>query len=186
MLNIINEGLEIYTIDNFLSLDECNKLIEQSEQIGFEEAGVNVDGAQKMMKMVRNNERIMYEDQEYASLLWQKLEPFIKPEIENSIASGLNEMFRFYKYNPSQRFKMHRDGSYKRNESECSYYTFLIYLNEGYEGGETKFASGEIITPKTGTALIFEHSQRHEGAALISGIKYVLRSDVMYKLKDDI
>jgi len=79
---------------------------------------------------------------------------------------------------------MHRDGSYKRSESEFSYYTFLIYLNEIYEGGETKFASGEIITPKTGTVLIFEHSQRHEGTALISGIKYVLRSDIMYKLKD--
>jgi hypothetical protein len=81
---------------------------------------------------------------------------------------------------------MHIDGSYKRSETEFSYYTFMIYLNDGYEGGETKFASGEIIRPKTGTALIFEHRQRHEGAALISGIKYVLRSDIMYKLKDSI
>ncbi|WP_264553096.1 2OG-Fe(II) oxygenase [Flavobacterium sp. N2038] len=184
MLNIINEGLDIYTIDNFLSLEECNELVKKSELIGFEEAEVNVDGAQKMMKMVRNNERIMYEDHEYASLIWQKLKSYVKPVVNESIVIGLNEMFRFYKYNPSQRFKMHRDGSYKRNESEFSYYTFLIYLNEGYVGGETKFASGEIITPKTGTALIFEHSQRHEGAALISGIKYVLRSDIMYKLKD--
>lgn len=184
MLNIINEGLEIYTIDNLLSLEECNELVKKSELIGYEEAEVNVDGAQKMMKMVRNNERIMYEDHEYASLIWQKLKSYVKPVVNESIAIGLNEMFRFYKYNPSQRFKMHRDGSYKRNESEFSYYTFLIYLNEGYEGGETKFASGEIIAPKTGTALIFEHSQRHEGAALISGIKYVLRSDIMYKLKD--
>ncbi|MFB9077776.1 2OG-Fe(II) oxygenase [Flavobacterium procerum] len=186
MLTIINKTTEIYTIDNFLSVEECNELIDKSEQIGFEEAGVNVDGAQKMMKMVRNNERIMYQDDEYAYLLWQKLEPYVKPEVGNSRAIGLNEMFRFYKYNPSQRFKMHLDGSYKRNESEFSYYTFMIYLNDGYEGGETKFASGEIIQPKTGTALIFEHKQRHEGASLISGIKYVLRSDIMYKLKESI
>lgn len=186
MLTIINEATEIYKIDNFLTVDECNKLIEKSEQIGFQEAGVNIDGAQKMIKMVRNNERIMYEDHEYASLLWQKLQPYVKSVIGNSIATGLNEMFRFYKYNLGQRFKMHRDGSYKRGESEFSYYTFLIYLNDIYEGGETKFASGEIIMPKTGTALIFEHSQRHEGVALISGIKYVLRSDIMYKLKDGI
>ncbi|UTN05028.1 2OG-Fe(II) oxygenase [Flavobacterium bizetiae] len=186
MLNIINDTLEIYTIDNFLTVDECNELIEKSEQIGFEEAGVNIDGAQKMMKMVRNNERIMYQDDDYASFFWQKLQPHVKSEVGNSFAIGLNEMFRFYKYNPGQRFKMHRDGSYKRSESEYSYYTFLIYLNDSYEGGETKFASGEIIMPKTGTALIFEHSQRHEGAALISGIKYVLRSDIIYKLKGEI
>ncbi|MBF4486121.1 2OG-Fe(II) oxygenase [Flavobacterium sp. CSZ] len=186
MVTIINEATEIYTINNFLTIDECNKLIEKSEQVGFQEAEINIDGAQKMIKMVRNNERIMYQDEEYASFLWQKLQPYIKSEVGNSFATGLNEMFRFYKYNPGQRFKMHRDGSYKRSESEFSYYTFLIYLNDRYEGGETKFASGEIITPKTGTALIFEHSQRHEGSALISGIKYVLRSDVMYKLKNNI
>ena len=186
MLNVINETSEIYTIDNFLTVDECNELIERSEQIGFEEAEVNVDGTQKMMKMVRNNERIMYQDDQYAFLLWQKLELYVKSEVKNSTAIGLNEMFRFYKYNPTQRFKMHIDGSYKRNESEFSYYTFMIYLNDGYEGGETKFASGEIIIPKTGTALIFEHRQRHEGTSLISGIKYVLRSDIMYKLKDSI
>ncbi|WP_286965684.1 prolyl hydroxylase family protein [Flavobacterium sp. UBA4854] len=186
MLNIINEEKEIYTIDNFLTVEECNELIERSEQMGFEEAEVNVDGAQKMMKMVRNNERIMYQDDEYASLLWQKLEPYVRAEVGNSTAIGLNEMFRFYKYNPSQRFKMHIDGSYKRNELESSYYTFLIYLNDGYEGGETKFATGEIIEPKTGSALIFEHKQRHEGASLISGIKYVLRTDIMYKSKDSI
>ncbi|SHL78566.1 prolyl hydroxylase family protein [Flavobacterium chilense] len=186
MQNIINETMEIYTIENFLTVDECHELIQKSEQIGFEEAGVNIDGAQKMIKMVRNNERILYQNEEYASFLWQKLQPYIKSEVGNSTAIGLNEMFRFYKYNPGQRFKMHRDGSYKRSESEFSYYTFLIYLNEEYEGGETKFASGEIITPKTGTALVFEHSQRHEGAALISGIKYVLRSDIMYKLKENI
>ncbi|OMQ12592.1 2OG-Fe(II) oxygenase [[Flexibacter] sp. ATCC 35103] len=186
MVTIINEATEIYTINNFLTIDECNKLIEKSEQVGFQEAEINIDGAQTMMKMVRNNERIMYQDDDYASFLWKKLQPHVKSEVGNSVAIGLNEMFRFYKYNPGQRFKMHRDGSYKRSESEYSYYTFLIYLNDSYEGGETKFASGEIIMPKTGTALIFEHSQRHEGAALISGIKYVLRSDIMYKLKDDI
>ena len=179
--NTRHAGLTYDELDN--ELTTCNKLIEKSEQVGFQEAEINIDGAQKMIKMVRNNERIMYQDEEYASFLWQKLQPYIKSEVGNSFATGLNEMFRFYKYNPGQRFKMHRDGSYKRSESEFSYYTFLIYLNDRYEGGETKFASGEIITPKTGTALIFEHSLRHEGARLTSGCKYVLRSDIMYKNK---
>jgi hypothetical protein len=185
MLTVINEVAEIYTIKNFLAAEECVSLIENSENIGYEDAKVNIDGAQKTMKAVRNNERVMYEDFAYASCLWQKLRPFIKPVIGNSSAIGLNEMFRFYKYNPGQRFKMHSDGSFMRNESEFSFYTFMIYLNDGYEGGETTFASGEIITPKTGMALIFEHSQRHEGSSLVSGTKYVLRSDIMYKYNDE-
>jgi len=60
----------------------------------------------------------------------------------------------------------------------------MIYLNEDYEGGQTRF-SNISIEPKTGTALIFLHSLEHEGSAVTSGVKYVLRSDIMYKLDED-
>ena len=56
-------------------------------------------------------------------------------------------LFRIYKYTEGQRFKMHRDGSYERNAKECSFYSFLIYLNEGYLGGETYFENGINIVP---------------------------------------
>lgn len=183
-MNNIKGTSEIYTIDNFLSEEECDALIAKSEAIGFEEAKVNMDGGQKMMKMIRDNERVMYTDLIFAFQLWKKLKPYIRPIIGNSYAIGLNEMLRFYKYSPGQRFKMHRDGSYIRNETEFSYYTFMVYLNDDYEGGQTKFESGEYVSPKKGTALIFEHSLRHEGARLTSGCKYVLRSDIMYKIKN--
>lgn len=177
----IKETSEIYTIDHFLSDAECDELIAKSEAIGYEEAKVNMDGGQRMMKMIRDNERIMYTDPVYAFQLWKKLKPHIRPFIGNSYALGLNEMLRFYKYSPGQRFKMHRDGSYIRNETEFSYYTFMVYLNDDYEGGQTRFESGEYVIPQKGMALIFEHSLRHEGARLTSGNKYVLRSDIMYK-----
>lgn len=180
-MNNIKETSEIYTIDHFLTDEECDAWITKSEQIGFEEAKVNMDGGQKMMKMIRNNERILYTDLIYAFQLWKRLKPYIRPVIGNSYALGLNEMFRFYKYSPGQRFKMHRDGSFIRNETEFSYYTFMIYLNDDFEGGATKFESGEYVLPEKGTALIFEHSLRHEGARLDSGLKYVLRTDIMYK-----
>ena len=55
----------------------------------------------------------------------------------------------------------------------------MVYLNEGFEGGETVF-EGVSITPTLGMAPVFEHKLRHEGAAVTSGRKYVLRSDVMF------
>lgn len=66
--------------------------------------------------------------------------------------------------------------------------TFMIYLNEGYEGGETQFDDaaksppGESVSVagKVGMALVFEHELLHEGAEVTAGVKYVLRSDVMY------
>lgn len=63
---------------------------------------------------------------------------------------GLNEL----KYQVGQEFKRHRDQSYIRNDIEASYFTFMIYLNDNYEGGETTF-NNLTVEPKQGTALIF-------------------------------
>jgi len=40
------------------------------------------------------------------------------------------------------------------------------------------------ITPKEGMALIFLHKLYHEGSEVLEGRKYVLRSDIMYKLNE--
>ncbi|WP_458628744.1 2OG-Fe(II) oxygenase [Winogradskyella sp. PC D3.3] len=88
-------------------------------------------------------------------------------------------MFRIYRYTKGQRFKMHRDGSYERNENESSFFSFIIYLNDNFEGGETKFRKFETIVPQKGSVLLFQHAYRHEGKESIFGTKYVLRTDVM-------
>lgn len=38
-----------------------------------------------------------------------------------------------------QSFAKHFDGFFPRSETERSALTFIIYLNEGFEGGETVF-----------------------------------------------
>jgi prolyl 4-hydroxylase len=120
-----------------------------------------------------------------ANKLFKRSKPFLIHSIGIYSLIGLNEMFRFYKYSPGQRFKMHRDGSYKRNDTECSFFTFLVYLNDDFEGGETEFADLFTIKPKTGDLLVFYHPYKHEGKLLISGNKYALRSDVMYRMKEE-
>ena len=74
---------------------------------------------------------------------------------------------------------------------EESEFTFMIYLNDGMTGGETRFFSNMeqafggrsylSVEPKEGMALVFVHAIWHEGAVVESGQKYVLRTDVMYK-----
>jgi prolyl 4-hydroxylase len=171
----------LFLIENFLTIQECDDLILWSEEKGYEEAKVQVYGKQIMLKHVRNNSRITFIDFELANKIWDKFMPFAVNKFANSEVVGLNEMFRFYKYENGQRFKKHLDGSYIRNEIESSYFTLLIYLNDDYEGGETTFEN-HIIIPKKGNALVFYHGMKHSGEEIKSGIKYVLRTDVMYKL----
>merc|ERR1712170_135607 len=68
---------------------------------------------------------------------------------------------------------------------ERSFITFIVYLNEGFEGGATTFYNVGIkdpvpCVPETGKALIFQHDILHEGSKLLKGQKYAFRTDVMY------
>jgi hypothetical protein len=62
----------------------------------------------------------------------------------------------------------------------------MVYLNDDFVGGETKFYLDDgtprlDVKPERGMALVFVHRQLHEGAAVVQGRKYVLRTDVMYR-----
>lgn len=172
--------MQIFLIEDFLTDQECDHYIIRAKDQGFEEAKINRQGRQVMSKGIRNNDRLMVFDNELAENLFRRAVELLPQSHENCRISGFNEMFRIYKYSPGQRFKMHRDGSYVRNENEKSFYTFLIYLNDDFEGGETEFEGLFTVAPKKDSALVFYHPLRHEGKTLISGLKYVLRTDVMY------
>lgn len=173
----------IFTIDNFWSAELCNDYILKSEAIGYEPATVETEKGQRVIETVRNNNRIIFTDFELANNLWERLEPLAPARIGISKAIGLNERFRFYKYQPGQQFRKHFDQSFIRNDVEASYYTFMIYLNDDYEGGETTF--NELpIQPRQGMALVFKHDLEHAGNSVTKGIKYVLRTDIMFRLEE--
>lgn len=179
---------KVLVIQDFLSSEECMALIRRSESLIFEPGTV----ADVVMDDVRNNERVLLDDPDLAADLFRRAEPFLPAELDGHRLVGFNERWRFYRYQPSQTFRPHRDGSYCRiGAFEESQLTFMIYLNEEMTGGETQFFSGMeqaaeqtaylSVKPKEGTALVFVHSIWHEGAVVRSGQKYVLRTDVMYK-----
>ncbi len=176
---------EIFIVENFLTVEECSGYLDRFQNESFQEAKVNIDGEQVMFKGIRNNDRILFFDESLAHELWMKIREFVPQELGLYSASGLNEMFRVYKYSKGQRFKMHMDGSYQKSENEQSFYSFLIYLNDDFTGGETEFRKLGVIKPQKGLALVFRHRNRHEGKEVKSGVKYVLRTDIMYANEDE-
>ena len=183
----------VFTVDGFLTPQQCEHYIRISEDLGYEEALVNTPQGQLRLENVRNNERVLLHNEEIAQRLWKRAEMFAPHECEGRLAIGLNELFRFYRYDPGQQFNWHQDGSYVRDNGEESFWTLMIYLNDDFEGGETSFEDSYSeeafdpfqVVPRQGTALFFEHLTHHQGEPVAEGRKYVLRTDVMYASEDD-
>ncbi|GGX22516.1 prolyl hydroxylase family protein [Undibacterium macrobrachii] len=170
----------VFEIPAFLTDEECDSLIQLSESIGFNAADVQTTSGRQYYTHIRNNERADYQSSSLAETYWKLLCRFELPNHENRNANGLSPHFRFYKYLPGQKFNMHKDGRQRIGGNETMY-TFLVYLNEDYIGGETLFRNGNLkVSPKKGSAIIFEHQLWHQGVEVESGMKYVLRSDVVY------
>ncbi len=178
-MNLLAHSDRVFSIDSFVSRSECEALITEAETHGFERAAVRTAAGQQMMQNIRNNDKAVYESPHWVSLLWARLSTIELPELSHQRACGLPRSLRFYRYAPGQRFKMHKDGPWLES-GLFSKLTFMVYLNDDFAGGETDFRDFKI-TPKTGSALLFVHDTWHEGAAVSDGVKYVLRSDVLYK-----
>lgn len=171
---------EAFALTDFLSKQECRDLIARGESCGFDDAPINTSSGQALASEVRNNSRVMLDDTELAASLWLRCKEFAPAVGDGWSAVGLNERFRLYRYDQYQMFRWHSDGRFTRSDIEESRYTFMVYLNDDYEGGATDFRTFKVF-PVQGMALCFRHPLSHEGTLVSLGRKYVLRTDVMYK-----
>ncbi len=190
---LINNFEDVFVIRGFLSPGECEHHIATTEAAGYGDAPISTLAGPVINKGMRNNDRVMIDNPALAATLWDRLHPFLPARRGTRWdAAGLNERFRFYRYDPGQQFDWHFDGAFERSPKEVSAFTFMVYLNDGFGGGATDFdfplmtgVSNDTwqssVIPEAGMALVFIHRILHRGAPVTSGRKYVLRSDVMYR-----
>ena len=182
-------GADVFTVSQFLSINECEQLVRYSESIGYEPATVSTVAGAQYLPGLRDNYRVIVDDPARGCELWDKARLHIPQSIEGWRAVGVNERFRFYRYEDEQQFDWHTDGYYERENGERSFLTFMLYLNDDFDGGETAFMDNREspefaeldVTPATGLALFFVHPLLHKGNPVLMGRKYVLRSDIMYR-----
>lgn len=233
-------GCIAFTLENVLSLEECNQLLALAEAsaptTGDTEEGeppaspwkpalvaVGV-GLESLAMGYRESDRIIWDKQLVVDRIWDRCvqaegvrEILSKPPRHSSHIPGtwtfdrLNERMRFLKYSPGQFFKRkhlcslhlshiiantsftaHCDAAYYTVKDDIEYqtwYTLQLYLNdEGLVGGATSFLSNGRhekrldVNPKAGSVLVFQHNKLlHEGAKVEAGLKYAMRTDILYK-----
>jgi len=181
-----------FLLRNVFTPLECVKLIQLSENYGYETAMINLsDGVAVHAPGYRDGHRVMIDDSEFAKILFKRISKFL-PQVLNygDKLLEINERLRFLRYGPNDKFMPHEDGSYDRGDAE-TYITLQMYLNQGFNGGETTFLETSYgtgkripIVPETGMILVFQHDILHEGSVVKSGTKYTIRGDVLYSYQE--
>jgi prolyl 4-hydroxylase len=190
------DGGRVYQLRQVLTPNECKAVIAAAREVGFSAAGLAIgDGQYRVNEKARNNSRVIIESQALADTLWRRVRTQLNNHHEGARVVGVNERFRVYQYEVGQYFAPHVDVwmSLPKGETRES---FVIYLNDDFEGGCTRFFEqkprGEhrsrkrnnrerfIVRPPIGGAVVFDHLLLHEGAAVTKGVKYAVRTDVVF------
>lgn len=193
---------DVFASPHFLDADECRAWIDFCESVGMEKV------AHPATRWIAHREcaRLQLNDTAMADRLYSRMQETILPQIswqlDNVISSpssknyrpvGCNENLRLYRYDKGMSFGKHVDGSHpvKRFDNGNTEITVLIYLSSCV-GGATRFypprASSNkknsfAFDPQPGAILFHVHGDRcleHEADPVQQGVKYVLRTDIVY------
>lgn len=208
----------LHLFKDVLTPEECTRIISAAETMGFiPDAPIRAPGEESSV-LAHNFYWII--DTSFETRLWKRVESFIPARVSGKLVRGLNRRFRVYRYVPGAEYRAHIDGAWPPSSidpstdkyiydaspphaAQSSLFTFLIYLNDEFEAGETTFflpsgREGSMnaypIKPIQGSVAMFPHGETegsllHEGTGVqqdsTPSAKYVIRTDVLYDVSSD-
>ena len=179
----------VKTYSNSLGESMCKQIIsilENNQDLQY--SGHTLNGINEHIKKTREiHSRDLQTNSE-----WMLLEPILRKELNVKLERYFYELndtsfvsnpppnmsdkgFQIQKYNANDGFyRFHHD--FFIDCGKPRYLTYLWYLNDVTEGGETEFCEGTKIIPETGKLLIFPSTWTyvHRGNMPISNDKYIM------------
>jgi len=192
----------VYQKRNSIPDEICEKIIHYYEGEETRYKGITADGlneeVKKTMDFIIPNDYLDSEDinktkwahiceiltlqlqeniTEYITSL-KSHEKFLADEYKMIYAKYLTEdNFQIQKYTKGEgKYIYHEDSSIDWERRRYRVITFLWYLNDVYEGGETEILGDILVKPERGKLLLFPASWTfpHRGKMPISNDKYIL------------
>lgn len=157
---VADDRLQLFVLDDFLTPIECESLIQQ------------INRQLRPSTITSGKDYAGFRTSSTCDLGIHDSE--IAADIDRKIAKTLgvrlpwSEVIQAQRYDVGQEFKAHTDY-FEPNTPEFDTYakelgqrtwTFMVYLNDAVEGGETRFTEiGHTFYPKTGRAVIWNNLQ---------------------------
>jgi len=182
-------GPWVLAFDDFLTAEECNHLIQQGYDKGYERStGVGelqIDGTNKAVKSTsRTSTNAWCTDECYNTTTTKTI--LNRIETITGIPETNGEYLQLLRYEAGQFYSSHHD--YLENDLKYPWgpriLTFYLYLNDVVRGGGTRFTDLDLmVTPKRGSAILWpsvlneapkeiDSRTNHEAIAVEEGIKY--------------
>lgn len=178
---------QIYQFDNFLTKKECEELMMASNAV-LRPSTVSDANDTSVTSTYRTSKTadLHYFASPYLNYIDNKIADFM------GLYHFLGETLQTQKYNPGQYYKEHCDYFFPLTKEFKTYtewmgqrtWTFMVYLNDVEEGGETYFKHLKLrIKPEQGKAVFWNNLYRngvpnpktmHEATPPKSGDKYVI------------
>jgi len=178
------EVVQLFTLDDFLSEAECDAIVAIANG-QLRPSTVTVENGDKYYRTSRTCDLSLLKHPTVTALDLKIAKTMgIRPEYSEGIQAQ--------RYDVGQEFKKHTDyfepgtDEYVRFAAERGNrtWTFMVYLNDGMEGGGTRFFSIErTFQPKKGQAVIWNNLYRdgtpnpdtlHSGEPVTSGHKIII------------
>jgi prolyl 4-hydroxylase len=181
---VATDLLQLYTFDDFMSPEECDAIVELAN-LHLRPSTVTVESADKYYRTSRtcdlsllNNAVVAALDLKIASTLGIRVE--------------YSEGIQAQRYDVGEQFKKHTDyfepgtSEYARFAAERGNrtWTFMVYLNDGMQGGGTRFTTiDKTFQPKKGMAVLWNNlysdgtpnrDTLHSGEPVLEGHKIII------------
>jgi prolyl 4-hydroxylase len=189
-----DNNYEIQEIDNFLSPQECELIMQISGDRLFKSRVYSATA--DVESDVRDSEQCWLKNDAHA--LIKQIAERIADITETNIAD--QEELQVVKYKPGGYYRPHYDACDSRREN-CDrfngdkgtrFITFIMYLNDDFTGGETHFPNiNKSIVPKKGKAAIFYDTDEngqvldkalHGGMDVSNGDKWICNKWIRRKI----
>lgn len=175
---VVAEAPRITRFDRFLTREECAHIARAAAELMEPATVVDPVTRRLIAHPIRNSDNAVIGPAR-ENLVIRAINHRIAAASATDVSAG--EALTVLRYAPGQQYRPHMDAL--PGEANQRVKTFLVYLNDGYTGGETHFlASDTRIAPRAGDAILFDNvdatgapdpTTRHAGLPVQAGMKWL-------------
>jgi prolyl 4-hydroxylase len=181
---VATDSLQLYTIDNFLSPEECDAIASIADR-HLRPSTVTIENNDKYYRTSRTCDLSLLNNAVVAAL-------DLKIALMLGIRQQYSEGIQAQRYDVGQQFKQHTDYFEPHTDEFVRFaaergnrtWTFMVYLNDGMQGGGTRFfAIDRSFEPQQGQAVLWNNltvdgapnpDTLHSGEPVTAGHKVII------------